>query len=472
MASHSNESKDIKISDSGPSSEDIGVAHAHELKAGDDRYEVFKKGDGQVDFRTVSWIRASAIFLKMLFATGILSIPSVMYDLGAFPGAVNLVGWSVINAYGALILGDFRNRHPQCHSVADMAQVVGGPIFKEIVGFMFIVTYVITAASGVIGVSAAFNALSLHAMCTVYWSIVSTAIIAVFASVRKFSHIGWLTWVGFVSVFAAVFIIVIGVTVRDRPAAAPQTGAFDLGYRVIGKPTFAAGITAAATIFVSSSATSAFLPVISEMRRPRDYPKAVYTSMGFVAASYLAFSLVIYRWCGKWIASPALGSAGETVKRVSYGVALPGLVISGSLYVHVAAKYLFVRILRESKHLQANTVVHWGTWLACTVGLAAVSFVLASAIPIFTYVLALVGSLCFAPLAISFPGLLWVYSHGEYRRGGIYRGVVYGLHVLQILLGFFMMVGGTYGVIVQILNAYKSGKIDKVFSCVDNSGSV
>lgn len=30
----------------------------------EDRHEVFKRGDGQVDFRTVSWIRASVIFLK------------------------------------------------------------------------------------------------------------------------------------------------------------------------------------------------------------------------------------------------------------------------------------------------------------------------------------------------------------------------------------------------------------------------
>lgn len=30
----------------------------------EDKYEVFKRGDGQVDFRTVSWIRASVIFLK------------------------------------------------------------------------------------------------------------------------------------------------------------------------------------------------------------------------------------------------------------------------------------------------------------------------------------------------------------------------------------------------------------------------
>jgi hypothetical protein len=63
--------------------------------------------------------------------------------------------------------------------------------------------------------------------------------------------------------------VVIAVTTLDRPAAAPQTGDFDLGYHVIAYPTFVAGITATATIFVSSAGTSAFLPVISEMRQPR-----------------------------------------------------------------------------------------------------------------------------------------------------------------------------------------------------------
>lgn len=81
-------------------------------------------------------------------------------------------------------------------------------MLREVVGFMFIVTYVITAASGIIGVSAAFNALSLHSLCTVWFAFISTIIIAGFASVRKFSHIGWLTWVGFVSILAAVLIVV------------------------------------------------------------------------------------------------------------------------------------------------------------------------------------------------------------------------------------------------------------------------
>lgn len=76
----------------------------------------------------------------------------------------------------------------------------------------------------------------------------------------------WLTWAGFISIYIAVFIVVIGVTTRSRPAAAPQTGSFDLGYHAIAYPTFIAGMTATCTIFVSSAGTSAFLPVISEMR--------------------------------------------------------------------------------------------------------------------------------------------------------------------------------------------------------------
>lgn len=32
--------------------------------AQDDMFEVFKKSEGQVDFRTVGWIHASVIFLK------------------------------------------------------------------------------------------------------------------------------------------------------------------------------------------------------------------------------------------------------------------------------------------------------------------------------------------------------------------------------------------------------------------------
>lgn len=254
----------------------------------------------------------------------------------------------------------------------------------------------------------------------------------------------------------------IAVTTRDRPAAAPSDGEFDLGYHAIPSGvTFAAGVVGSTTIFVSSAGTSAFLPVISEMRNPKDYRKALFVCMGLVTAAYLAFSLVVYRWCGQWVASPSLGSAGQTVKMVAYGVGLIGLVVSACLYLHVASKYVFVRILRNSKHLQANTFVHWATWLGCTFGLASLSFILAEAIPIFNYLIALTGSVCFAPLAISLPGWLWLYDHMEWRKGSARQQAAFWFHVFLIPLGLFFLVAGTYGVIKEIVAAYADGEIGK-----------
>lgn len=62
------------------------------------------------------------------------------------------------------------------------------------------------------------------------------------------------------------------------------------------------------------------------MRDPRDYPKAVLTCQGFVTCFYLAIGVTVYMYAGQYVASPALGTAGVLIKRVSYGLAIPGLL--------------------------------------------------------------------------------------------------------------------------------------------------
>lgn len=156
---------------------------------------------------------------------------------------------------------------------------------------------------------------------------------------------------------------------------------------------------------------------------------------------------------------------------VAYGVGLIGLIVSACLYLHVAAKYLFVRILRNTRHLQSNTIVHWSVWLGCTFGLVTISFVLAEAIPIFNYLIALTGSVCFAPLAIILPAWFWLYDHGHWRKGGVAKMAAYYLHYAIIALGIFICVAGTYATADLIKEAYASGEIGSAFSCADNSNS-
>ncbi|KAK5682280.1 hypothetical protein LTS10_005406 [Elasticomyces elasticus] len=433
--------------------------------------EVFKLIEDGVDFRTVSWQRAAIIFLKIQFAMSILSVPGSMAVLGAVGGALSIVGWDALNTYTAVVLGDFRNRHPECHTLADMCARLWGRAGRELVGAQLLIGQVLITAGGIVSVSTAFNALSDHGACTVIFSFVAAALITLFSSVRTFSRLGWLTWFGFATFFVAVFIFVVAVTQQERPAAAPPTGSFELGWTAIAYPGFVAGITASANLFIFSSGSSMYLPVISEMRRPQDYRKAAILTGLLVGAMYLSFSLVVYRWCGVWIATPAFGSAGTLFKKISYGIALPGLVIGVGIYQHVAAKLVFVRVLRDTRHLQENTAIHWTVWLGTNLVLGALGFIIAEAVPILNYLLGLAGSLCFAPFSLIFPALLWMQDYRSYRSGSGTQKAIYGAHALIVLIGVFMVVGGTYGVAVSIKQAYASGMIGKAFDCADNSGS-
>ncbi|OAL35187.1 hypothetical protein AYO20_05441 [Fonsecaea nubica] len=455
----------------------IGTPHSDVSLPGDkestlEAREIFKDGHEGVMFRTVSWQRATIIFLKIQFAMSILAVPGALATLGAVGGALSIVGWQTLNTYTAVILGDFRNRHPECHTLADMCGLIWGRVGKELVGLQILVAQVLITAAGIVSCSTAFNALSEHGACTVVFNFVSAVLITLFSSVRTFSRIGWLTWLGFTTFFIAVFIFVVAVTQQDRPAAAPPTGDFDLGWVAIAHPTFVAGITASANIFISGSGSQMYLPVISEMRRPRDYRKAAVVAGILVGAMYLTFSLVIYRWCGQWLATPAFGSAGTLFKKISYGVALPGLVIGVGIYQHVAAKLIFVRVLRDSRHLQANTLVHWSTWLGSNLVLGVLGFIIAEAVPILNYLLGLAGSICFAPFSLIFPAMLWMYDFKAFARGSGAQKTIYASHMLIVLVGMFMVVGGTYGVAVSIKDAFDNGLISKVFDCADNSGTI
>jgi hypothetical protein len=59
--------------------------------------EVFEDIEGAVAYRTIGWIKASTIFLKIIFATGVLSIPSSMVAVGAVPGALLIIGAQALN---------------------------------------------------------------------------------------------------------------------------------------------------------------------------------------------------------------------------------------------------------------------------------------------------------------------------------------------------------------------------------------
>ena len=308
---------------------------------------------------------------------------------------------------------------------------------------MFVIAFIFCTGSSILGISIAFNAVSDHGTCSVAFSFVGMILTILASSVRTWGKMTWPLTIGFVSVIAGVLVVVVGVTMRDRPAAAPQMGPYELGFHAIAYPGFQAGIVAACTIFVSSCGCPGYLPVIAEMKRPQDFKKAAIIVAALVGSIYLSFSMVMYRWCGQWIASPSLGSAGPLLKKIAYGIALPSLVVSAGIFNHTSAKYLFVRILRNTKHLQSNSMIHWSTWIGINIAVAILAWILAEAIPVFNYILSLEASLFFAPMSLMFPAFFWMHDHKHYRTGTMGQKMYYAGHVSLALIAAFMVVGGT-----------------------------
>lgn len=134
----------------------------------------------------------------------------------------------------------------------------------------------------------------------------------------------------------SVLIVTIGVGVQSRPSAAPQNGVWVSDYQIAATPNFTDAITAISTIVFAYAGTPSFFSIISEMRDPRLYTRSLLFCQSVVTGVYITIGSVVYCYCGSYVSSPALGSAGPTMKKISYGFALPGLIVTTMLLVHVS----------------------------------------------------------------------------------------------------------------------------------------
>lgn len=90
------------------------------------------------------------------------------------------------------------------------------------------------------------------------------------------------------------------------------------------------GFSAVCNIVFAFCAHAAFFGLMAELENPRDFTKSLCLLQGIEMALYITAALVIYRYAGDGVTSPALGSASPTVAKVAYGLALPTVSLGTS----------------------------------------------------------------------------------------------------------------------------------------------
>ena len=211
-----------------------------------------------------------------------------------------------------------------------------------------------------------------------------------------------------------------------------------------------------------------FFIMISEMKKPQDAMKAAYTLQSFATIFYTVFAGVVYGYIGNNVSSPAFSSLSPIWMKISYGVAIPNFLIAGSLYSHTAAKLVFVRLFRHSKHVHSHTWTGWATWVFLVLLMNIAAFVIAVGVPIFNYLIGLAASLFAAWYTYGLAGAFFIYD--AYHDGGGSRAwkrkpFQSTLACLTFVIGAFISVAGTYVNIKGIIEAYQSNTVMAPFSC-------
>ncbi|GAA5885816.1 hypothetical protein JCM6882_007571 [Rhodosporidiobolus microsporus] len=433
-----------------------------------------RKGEGAVDYRKVGWLSTSVLLAKTQIGLGVLSIPSVFDTLGLATGIIALVIIAAWTTWSAYCIAWFKRNHPEVYSLADAVHLMGGPVFGVMFDAFYFIFMLFVAGLQFLTISTALNGISLHATCTAVFVAVAAIFCIPIATLRRLDSLAWVTWLGVGAIIVAVFTVTIAVPVGGRPALAPADGDYTIDIVIWGKPSFASGMNAVASLVSAYAGVPAFMAIQSEMRDYRDFSKSLILCQSVVTVIYIVVGVVVYYYAGQYVASPALGTAGTLMKRISYGLALPGLVVGAILFVHLSAKFLFVRILKGSHHLNHSTRTHWAVWLSTTLGCGIVGYILASAIPVFGGLLGLIGACFGTAMSLHAESFMWLYDtrkafkERSTRTTRLWIGWI--VNIILILVGSFILVGGTYGAAIAIRDAYRTSA-GRPWTCRDNSGS-
>ncbi|CAI6338781.1 unnamed protein product [Periconia digitata] len=391
--------------------------------------------DAQVKYRTLTWWQAGFIMIAETISLGILSLPSALAAIGLVPGLILLLSLGVLATYTGYVIGQFKIKYPFVHSLGDVGEVLLGPWGREIGGAAQTIFLIFVMGSHILTFTIAMNVITGHATCTIIWGVVAFVVLWLCTLPRTLEKVSYLSIASFASIVAAVLITMIGVGVDPAP---------NLQLHATREIAFVPAFLAVCNIIFAYAGHVAFFSFISELRDPRDFPKSLIMLQTTDITMYTIVAIVVYRYAGSEVASPALGSTSHTVMKVAYGVALPTILLAGVIYGHVASKYVYVRLFRGTKHMSTRTPLALGTWAGITFVFWLIAWIIAQSIPSFSTLLGLISALFASWFTYGMSGALWLYlNHGRYTQNWK-KMCLTALNIWLVIMGFVICGVGLY----------------------------
>ena len=253
------------------------------------------------------------LMIAETISLGILALPSALATLGLIPGTLLLLLFGTLAWYTGSIIGIFRLRHENIHSMADASHLLFGPWGREMTMAGQILFIVFIMGAHILTWGNAVDVLvqgtgNEGRVCAVVYLFGGFVLSFLFTIPRTLNHMSYYAYASFASIIAAVVVTMVGVGIERPGWVVPVLGTGrDAATMAMEKATrmplvsyvhqHAAGFTAATApevrlwpepditfheafgavcnIIFAYAGHVAFFSFISELKYPREFPKSL-----------------------------------------------------------------------------------------------------------------------------------------------------------------------------------------------------
>lgn len=204
--------------------------------------------------------------------------------------------------------------------MADAGEILLGRVGRTSLEIAQLIFFMLVMGSHILTFSIMMNVLTEHSSCTIIFSVVGLLASFLLTLPRRLERLSHISFVSFFSITGAVLTGMIGIVLAKKgpvhlPAFSPAPRVHD-------------ACLAIANIIFAYAGHVAFFTLFSELKELDDFPKSLALLQVSEMVLYTVAAIVIYAYVGPTVNSPALNSAGDLFRKVSYAIAIPTVCIS------------------------------------------------------------------------------------------------------------------------------------------------
>ena len=368
--------------------------------------------------RTASW--GSVFYLITTDILGPTSAPYSISQLGYVPGSLLYLLFGIAAAYtGVLLWGQFLKLDSQKYPLHSFGDVVGR-IYGKYTRYgvdclqtlqLICNVAVITLGNGQ-GLSQMAKGKGCYTVLILVWAIIGM-IVGQIKSLQRFGFLANL------AIWMNIFVIIatMACVSNELPNYTAASGTTGVSYGATvthvvvsgaGAEAFQSQLTACMNIVYAYGGAMVFIEFMSEMKRPRDFIKGMACAQLFIFSVYLLYGLIVYHYQGQFVVNPAnQGISHYGWQTATNIINLLSAIIAAGLYGNVGIKVFYTSFIQKVFNAPSlNSNKGRIIWTFLVIVYWAIAFVIASAIPQFSYLTGLVGAVCILQFTYTFPPIM------------------------------------------------------------------